>query len=369
MKRNMLAIGTLLFFVTALFSCSDSSDNSPENDLTLEQSLTEKTTTLGTAVSEITNSKGYEILTLSDSDTKTTSEDQEEDTKFSATITLDDIKGIYEYSATISDDSTELKTAYNNRFEKTGDSDSFVVKLPKEKATSPLSLYLEEEGDSALVNDFVITTTQYNYSFTNGYEFDYLLNSSIEVEGEAAGELFVDWSISEDLNYEYESKYTFTSDYSVGIEFQYGDTIQYAYNLKEGDDILFKEALSYYKGDEENARFYEYSLTIGLIEIVKSSNSDSYLVYRDGVLEEGAIVEVVSDTNESDDDAHVFCRKGLDLQITFADESVVILSELLGDDTLDKMTEIFGSMYDMYFVNHVINKVAHQAYYMNSTDD
>ncbi|WP_372753361.1 hypothetical protein [Labilibaculum sp.] len=367
MKRNMLAFGTILFFSVALFSCSESSDSNTENDLTLEESLTAKTSTLSTAVSTITESKGYEILTLSDSDTKTSTED--DDSRFSAAITLDDIKGVYEYSAAIAEDTTETKMSYNSKFEKTGDSDNFVVKLPKEKANNPWNLYLEEEGDSTLVNDFVITTTQYNYSFSGGFEFNYLLNSSIEVEEEAAGELYVNWSISEDLNYEYESKYTFTDDYSVGIEFQYGDTVQYAYMLKNGEDVLFKEALSFYKNDEENGRSYEYTLAIGAIEIVKSSSSDSYLVYQDGELQEDAIIEVVSDTSESTDDEHVFCRKGLDLQITFADGSVVILSELLGDGTLDKMTEIFSSMYDMYFVNHVVNKVAHEAYYMNNSED
>jgi hypothetical protein len=364
----MLAIGTLLFFATALFSCSDSNDNNSENDLTLEQSLTAKTTSLSTAVTEITSSPGYEIITMSDPETEMTTEIEEKSTKFSATITLDDVKGVYEYSATITDDSTET-TNFNNRFEKTGDSDSFIVKLPKEKANSPWNLYLDEEGDSALVNDFVITTTQYNYSFSSGNEFDYLLNSSIEVEDVAAGELYINWSTSEDLNYEYESKYTFTDDYSVGIEFQTGDTIQYAYNLKNGDDVLFKEEINLYNGDEENESSYEYSIAIGIIEIVKTSSSDSYLIYRDGVLEEDAVIELITSTSESTGAENVFCRKGLDLQITFADESIVILSELIGEDTLDKMTEIFSSMYDMYFVNNVVNKVANEANDLNNTED
>ena len=107
-------------------------------------------------------------------------------------------------------------------------------------------------------------------------------------------------------------------------------------------------------------------MTIENIEIVKDSDSEDYQVYRDGALEEGAVVEVVTETGETDE-AVVFCRKGLDLKITFADETTVVLSELLGEGTLDKMDEIFSSMYDMNFVKHLVDKVAREVYYTNQT--
>lgn len=367
MKRNIITVGVLLFFSAVLFSCSESSDNNREKGLSLEESLKEKTVSLSTAVNEITSSKGFNILTMNEPTTKTGNEDN---TRFSASITLDDVKGVYEYSPAIPAATTETKMGFmSNMFAKTGDSDEFIIKLPKEKAGSPWKLYMQEDGDSTLVNDFVITTSQYNYSFSagEGFSFDYLLNSAIEAEGEAAGELFVDWSINEDRNFEYESKFSFPDNYSVGVEFSHGDTVSYAYNLKNGEDVLFKEEMQFTKGDGENSRTYEYKLEIGIIEIVKNSTSDSYMVYRDGVLEEDAVIEVINNSGESTEADVVFCRKGLDLKITFADESVVVLSELLGQDTLDKMSEIFSSMYDMYFVNHVVNKVAHEAYYLNQS--
>ena len=367
MKRNIIAVGALLFFSAVLFSCSDNSDNNPEKGLSLEQSLKEKTVSLTTAVDEITSSKGFDIITMNDLETVAGTTKQGDDTRFSANITLDDVKGVYEYSAAIPAATTETKMGYNSKFEKTGDSENFIVKLPKEKAGNPWKLYMTEDGDSVLVNDFVITTTQYNYSFSagEGFSFDYLLNSAIEVDSVPAGELFVDWSINNNLNFEYESKFSFIDDYSVGIKFSHGDTVSYAYNLKNGEDVLFKEEMQFTKGDSTNSRAYEYKLAIGIIEIVKNSTSDSYMVYRDGVLEEGAVIEVINNSGESTEADAVFCRKGRDLKITFADDSVVVLSELLGQDTRDKMAEIFSSMYDMYFVNHVVNKVAHEAYYMN----
>ncbi|MFA9371429.1 MAG: hypothetical protein ACERIH_06925 [Labilibaculum antarcticum] len=368
MKRNIVAVGVLLFFSAVLFSCSKNSDNNAEKDLSLEQSLKEKTASLSTAVNEITSSKGFEIVTMNDPTTKTGVEG-EDDTRFSASITLDDVKGVYEYSPAIPAATSETKMNYwmMNMFSKTGESEEFIVKLPKEKAGNPWNLYMQEDGDSALVNDFVITTTEYNYSFSmdEDFQFNNLVNSAITVEGEPAGELYMNWNITANQNFNYESKFSFTDNYSVGVAFKMGDNIQYAYNLKNGEDVLFKEEMEFAKGDSVNQASYEYKLAVGIIEIVKNSNSDSYVVYRDGVLEEGAVIEVINNNGSSTEADFAFCRKGLDLKITFADESVVVLSELLGQDTLDKMAEIFSSMYDMYFVNHVVNKVAHEAYYMN----
>lgn len=370
MKRNIVAVGALLFFSAVLFSCSESSDNNPEKGLSLEESLKEKTASLSTAVNEITSSKGFDIVTMNDPNTKNGTEEGDDDTMFSASITLDDVKGVYEYEPSIPAETTETKMGYwmMNMFAKTAESEEFIIKLPKEKAGNPWKLYEQEDGDDALVNDFVITTSQYNYSFSvgEGYHFSNLVDASITVEDEPAGELYVDWSIGSDMGFEYESKFTFTDDYSVGVEFSHGENLSYAYNLKMGEEILFMEEVKFTKGDGENHGSFEYALSIGIIKIVKNSSSDDYQVYRDGVLEEGAIIEVITETEGSEELEVAFCKKGLDLKITFADESVVVLSELLGEDTLDKMAEIFSSMYDMYFVNHVVNKVAREAQYMNT---
>lgn len=372
MKRNIVAVGMLLFFSAALISCSDSSDKDPEKGLSLEQSLEAKTQSLSSAVESISQSEGYKIVTLSD---QTKNGDEGNDDHFSASITLDDVKGVYEYEAGIQPETTETKIGYwqMNLFTKTGESEEFIIKLPKEKAGKPWKLYEQEEGDADLVNDFVITTTQYNYSFEfgEGYHFSNLVDAAITVEDEPAGELYVDWSIASDMGFEYESKFTFTDDYSVGIEFMHGESTSYEYNLKQGEEVLFMEKVEFERGTEETNASFEYTLAIGIIKIVKNSANDSYEVYRDGVLEEGAIIEVIqsnaktSGEGENNQEGFAFCRKGLDLKITFADESVIILSELLGEDTLEKMAEIFSSMHDMYFVKHIVNKVAREAQYLN----
>lgn len=360
MKRNMIAVGMLLFFSAVLWCCSDNSNDNPEKDLSLEQSLDAKAVTLSDAVEEITASKGYQIITM-----KETTKTGDDEGRFSASITLDDIKGDYAYNPSLNTMFSETKFGMQRLFEKTKDTSLFILRLPKEKADRPWKLYMNEDGDDTLVNDFKITTSEYNYSYSSGFKFDYLLNTAIESEGVPAGELFVDWSISDDLKFNYESKYSFTEDYSIGVDFQFGDTIAYQYNLKKAEDVLYKEKIEITKEEGSNQRTFEYSLAIGNIEIVKNSGSEDYKVYRDGTLEEGAVIEVINKNGEPEQADHVFCRKGLDLQITFADESVVILSELIGEETLSKLNEIFSSMYDMYFVKHLVDKVAHEVYYTN----
>jgi len=370
MKRITVAVGMLLLFTVVLWSCSDNSDNNSGQDLSLEQSLDAKANTLSEAIIEISNSKGFEIITMDDSaTTKTGGEgDESDDDRFSMSISLEDIQGLYDYKPSVNDETSETKFGHQRVFEKTKDTTLFILQLPKEKATSPWKLYMNEEGDSELVNDFIITTTEYNYNYAGGFQFDYLLNSEIEVEGEPAGELYVDWSISENLNFDYSSKYSFTDDYSVGIEFEYGDTISYEYNLENGEEVLFKEAVEITKPAGLNKYVHEYSLTIVNVEIVKNSQSDAIQVYRDGVLEENAVVEIINESGDSVESDVAFCRKGRDLKITFEDGTEVILSELLGEETLDKMVEIFSSMYDMNFVKHLVDKVAREVYYTNQAN-
>ena len=365
MKRNIVAVGLSLLLSAGLWSCSNSSDNNSEKDLSLVQSLDIKAQDLSTAVADISASKGFEIITMDDSNsTKSGSQDgMTDDSRFSASITMDDVKGIYDYNPAINNETTQAKFSFQKIFERTGDSDQFIIRLPKEKATSPWNLYVTEAADSSLVNDFVITTSDFHYNYEGGMQFDYLLDTRLDVEDTYAGDLYVNWAISEDHNFKYESNYAFTDDYSVGVNFQFGDTIHYAYNLNNADGVLFGEEIQINK-DTTNHHVMNYTLTIGNIQLMKNSTEDNLLVYRDGVLEEGAVVEVLSEDGTSVDSDIAFCRKGRDLKITFTDGSEVILSDLLGD-SLDMLDTIFSSMSNLYFAEHLVNKVAWEVYYTN----
>ncbi|MGZ2368785.1 hypothetical protein ACXR6G_03265 [Ancylomarina sp. YFZ004] len=359
MKKNIFCFGTLLLFSAVLWSCSDDSHNNLEEDLSLVQLMEVKANALTDGVVDISESKGFEIITVEDD----ASLKMGDGSRYAMSITLNDIKGIYDYKKGVTEQQGTTKYGYLRAFDKVDDSDSFILRLPKEKAMRPWKLYVDE--DTEYVNDFVITTNEYNYSYLGGMQFDYLLNSEIEVEDVKAGELFVDWSISENMNFDYQSKFTFVDDFSVGVEFGLGEMFTYAFNLMKGDDILFKEEVEISKSDDTNKRELEYTLTLGNIKISLNSESDTYMVYRNGELQEGATIQVVRHKYESDDANVAFCRRGRDIKITFEDGTSIQLSELLTEDTLELMDKIFSSMHDMKFVKHIVDKVAREVYYTN----
>jgi hypothetical protein len=363
MKKSIFCFGTLLLFSVALWSCSDDSDNNLEDDLTLVQLMEVKANALTDAVVDISESKGFAIITVDDDASLKTGDGESDDSRYAMSITLNDIKGIYDYKKGLTEHQSTPKYGYLRVFDKVDDSDSFILRMPKEKAMRPWKLYVDE--DAEYVNDFVITTNEYNYSYLGGMQFDYLLNSEIEIEDEKAGELFVDWSISENMNFDYQSKFTFVDDFSVGVEFGLGEMFSYSFNLMKGDDILFKEEVEISKSDDTNKRELEYTLILGNIKIILNSESDIYIVYRNGELQEGATIQVVRHKYDSDDANVAFCRKGRDIKITFEDGTSIQLSELLTEDTLELMDMIFSSMHEMKFVKHIVDKVAREVYYTN----
>ena len=190
MRKNIFSVGLLFLFSAFLWSCS-SSDSSTQ-DQSLQDAISLSTQELNDAITQISTSKGFQIITMN-GDTKS----EEEEDRFSASITLDEIAGVYDYNPNLNQEEGQAKFGMNRFFERTEDSELFVLRLPKEKADRPIKLYVREDGDEDLVNDFIISTSEYRYEFDSGYNFDYLLNADIEVEEVPAGELQVEWTISD----------------------------------------------------------------------------------------------------------------------------------------------------------------------------
>ena len=139
MKKSIFSFGTLLLFSAILWSCSDSSDNNLEDDLTLVQLMEVKANALSDAVVDISESKGFEIITVEGED-PTLKNGGDSDSRFTMNITLDDIQGVYDYVKGVEQETTSTKTWAPNRFTKVDDSDYFVLRLPKEKAMKPWKL-------------------------------------------------------------------------------------------------------------------------------------------------------------------------------------------------------------------------------------
>lgn len=381
MKRNIVVVGMLLFVSATIWSCSDSdSSKTQDQDQNLEQSLELKSKTLSEAVGEITTSPGFELITMSANTKDGTEEESDDRFSINREITLADIQGIYEFTQA-EEETTETKMYKKHVFERTGDSELFIIHLPQEKATSPWKLYMEEEGDAELDNDFEVSTSQYHSSTvmnSDGFMFDYLLDADIKIEEEAAGEIFVDWNMnmSPDRKFNYVSEFGFANGYSVGHEFMFGDTTEFAYSLKMGDEVLYMEEVEYIRATNEAGAEYEYALSIGDIKIVKNSDSNDYMVYLNGEQQEDAIIEILDDTTVSDGETEgeeeadgAFCRRAFDIKITFDDETSVILSDLIGEETLAQLDKIYSSMHDMYFVKNLVDVVANEAYQMNMADN
>jgi len=351
MKKSIFSFGTILLFSAILWSCSDSSDNNLEDDLTLVQLMEVKANALSDAVLDISESEGFKIITVEDGETLKS----DSDSRIEMEIDITDINGVYDYIQTVNEEES------SNRFNWVEDSEKFILRLPKEKAMKPWKLY--ENEDAEYENDFVITTSKYNYLYSDG-GFNYLLDSKIESVNGHVGDLYVAWSIIRDIPIEYKSEFAFANDYSVGVHFGLGEMASYEFSLKKGDEIIYKEEVELSSSEDDEGEL-EYTITLGNIKIVVNSELETYKIYRNGVLEAGATIQIVQLDGDCDGAGYAFCRKGRDIIITFVGVDSIRLSDFISEETLELMDEIFRSMYDMKFVKHIVDKVAREVYYNN----
>lgn len=357
MKRKSIAVGLVCLFAAGLWNCSNSPETGIDDHRSLKESLSGETINLERAVGTISQSPGFEILTNT-GNTKSTTEDD----RFTASITMDNLKGIYDYQIN-PDDSVNTITQQNRYFKKTDESDHFIIRLPKEKAADHSYLFSYSEQDTTLVNDFVITTNDFLYHYSGGINFKYLLDTRIDIEDQFAGTLKINWDLNSLTNMDYSCSYGFEQDYAVGVNFHRGDTLSFQYLLTKEDEPLYREKYTLLPKGDSTTRDREYSLLIGDIEIIRNSSSDTFQVYKGEVLQENATVEIIAQTDQQEDNV-AFCLKGRDMQITFDDGTTVLLSTMMGD-SLETLNTLFKSLADVYFATHLVNRMAFEIYYLN----
>ena len=369
MKKNVSVIGALLI-VSLLFSnCEDSSnqfDQTTEN-LSLKESVASAALNLEEAVGIIEKSQAYEWLVDDQSNLKSDLLDDAPATK----IILDDLKGVYEYAPTPKEGVKSF--GYDGQkytfFNRTGDSDYFVIQLPFEKVTHPRLLFKIEEGDDELENNFTMTTSDFLYEsskmFTN---HKYKLATRFDKDGEYAGHLWVEEEKSNLFEVHHTSRFGFEEEYFLNVKMDFADTLLLQYSLEDDEDnILYKEKIIYAIAAEVehlNQRF-SYELQVGTVRVVQKLDEEFnivYEIYKDGELQENAVVEVVVNEGEVETSLNcMFVNKRKDLQIIFDDESTVILSELIGD-SCETLVGLFDSMKELYFAKCVINQLAYKLY-------
>jgi len=346
MKRNVIVI--VLFLSLISWQCSRMI-----SEPSLKQSVEEGVSKINTALTAISTTKGYELMSVTGDVPK--SEVAEAETEYADSITLDLVSGIYSF---------QPRTFYCSHyreprwlFNKVGESDSMIVNIPQRMVFHPWKyLHFTTMADTALRNDFVIAASDYHFYYTWWKRYDYKLTAGFALEDEDIGSIDVTATGDSYIDHSYSMVYNFTDDLSVLVSKEKGDTMTSSFALIEGDDTLLREeSVLIWKDFHEREK--TYTLTIGDVQIVKSTGVDSIQVYLESVLQKEAAAIITDDSEET----HSICRRR-DIQLTFDDGTTVKLSELL-QPALTTLKTLVPAMHSMYFAKHVVDHIALTIYY------
>jgi hypothetical protein len=321
------------------------------SDSSLKSQLNEGVAKINTALTAVSQTKGYQLMTTSDL-TKSGN-------GYSDSIDLDLVAGIYDFQPDTFICHHFMMPFW--RFEKTAESEMMVLNLPQSLIFHPRFLHEANPPDTVIKNDFTITASDYHYyySFMQGYA--YKLTAGFALDDKDIGMLDVTAEGQNFAGRSYSTSFSFTDDYSVMVSYEKGDTSVSSFVLKEGDNVLLGEKTFFvWKDFHQSER--KYTLTIGDIDIVRGSKIDSIEVYLNGVLQTTAAA-VISDDEDNGDGEHSVCHYR-DILLTFDDGSTAKLSDLIGP-SLDTLKTLVDPMREMYFAKHIVDYLALTIYYQN----
>jgi hypothetical protein len=150
----MKKITTVLVVLAVLlmWQCSRTMDT-----VSLKSAVDDGVAKINTAMSVITETKGYDLMTIND---LTKSEES-----FSDSINLDMIAGVYDFVP----DTFFCRNYFRPfwKFEKTEESEMLVMNMPQRLVFHPRYLFNPDPADAVEENDFTITASDYHcyYSF------------------------------------------------------------------------------------------------------------------------------------------------------------------------------------------------------------
>jgi hypothetical protein len=352
MKNQVRLILVTVFLSALVWSCTKKTSN--ENSTTLKLSINQSALNLNTAISTISSSKAYSILTISDASLKSATVT---DATYKVHIPLDSIKGVYNYKPANKPD----RWGYSliKFFTKTADNSQMVVKMPLSKVTNPRALRQFVAADSSLTNNFSIAVSDYHNNYNSYWDYDYILTSAISVDNALAGNLNIKSIVSPTNGIQYASQYSFTGGYSAQYKYNSGDTTVSSFSILNGTDLLYQEKLLTVRND--TARFgreHQYTLTIGKVQIVRNSGTKTVTIYVDGVLQPNAVVTIVD--KATDPEASV--AKKREIQITFEDGTTTTVSALIGN-SITNIKTLFDSLHSVYFAAYIVDWIAYDIYY------
>ncbi len=347
----------ILVVSVALALTTLSCNKNDQSDMSLKQAVDNGTAVLNNAMSDIAASKAYSLLTLNDGGQKSA---ETADPVYKTLITLDKIKGVYDYTPVSTTDKWGIPLI--RYFSKTADDNLMIVNMPLKKVERPWSLRQILTSDSELTNNFSISVSDYHNNYNSYHDYDYLLASEISIDGSKAGKLNIKSIVSPELGKDYASQYVFTDGYTAEYKYLSGDPAVYTFAIKDNDKVLYEEKRETTKntGSAFN-REHTYTLTIGDFKIVRKSGIKEPAIYVNDVLQSEAVVEIID--REEDQEASI-CRKR-DIQITFDDGTTIMLSALIGESVEDIKT-LFESLHEVYFAAYIVDWIAYDIYYQRN---
>lgn len=344
MKRNVLIL-TVIIAITA-WQCSKNGSN-----LSLKESLEESAGKINTAFEKIAGSKGYQLISVTDAGTKS-----DDSYGFRDSISLKLIAGVYDFKP--GGETTRHMYFPYRLFEKTATSDNLVINLPEKLIFHPRHLHFYNMADTALKNNFTITATDYHFYYTWWNNYDYNLKAGFTLDKEDVGSIdeFSTWRSG--TAGKYSKSFSFPEGYSIGQSGQTGDTATMIFALSRENDTLLKESLIL-TGDGFKNREKQYVLSIGNVEIKKTSGIDSIQVFLDGNLQKAAAARIVdtTDTNGS------ICNRR-DILLTYDDGTTAKLSDLISPSR-EILRSLSRSLGEMYLSKHIIDYIAFSIYFNN----
>ena len=358
MKKSILVSALFVLLGTFTWNCSDNSVSNSGSSTTLKESLNQSIANTSVAITAITKTEGYKILTLGSTNllkSGTTTDG------YANNIDLASISGIYTYKAV-------QNTKYGGfvplirYFTKTAASNSMVVSLPESKVKNPALFMRFPNVDTTLANNFTITVSDYYTNSDNYSSFDHKLVSNIAINNANVGDLNIVANNSAANGYTYTTKYVFTNGYVAQYKGTFNDSIQTSFSLSKDNVVLFDETSSTAKRDTL-LRHPErsYSLTIGDVQIKRKTGTTAVEIYLKGVLQVNAKVTFIDATF----DGQASVTKKRDMQITFDDGTVTTLSAITGTAITDIGT-LFNSLRQVFFAENVVDKIAYDIYYNRS---
>ncbi len=344
MKKIVFVIVAVICFGS--YSCSWLDNSKPQD---LKNSLERSVDKINTAVGKISASDGYQLITGTDVTEKS-------GISYTDSITMDLIKGIYSYQP-----DTTHQCNHNNSyklFKKTGESDSLIINMPNKLAFHPYYMDEYNRQFTMLKNDFTINASEYHCYYNWHGSFDYGLKAGLVLDSVDLGTMMVAQFVNGWNDQQYISSFAFAEGYAINTLYQVGDSIIKEFSLTKDTDTLLSESVLFIKNGTHHPE-RQYTLSIGNIDIKRTTGIDSVQVYLNGVLQKNAAAVIVDSTDTSDP---TICHQSRDILLTFDDGTTAKLSELL-NPVLEQLGEIVDSLRSMRFAKRVIDYVAFNIYY------